>query len=77
MLVVVFLARLNLGALVALLAIIALWDPTLWITCRAVILSSDLFLDVRCNFVEGAVKLVEQTESAAARGAWLRVLYHG
>lgn len=79
MLGMVLLARLNLGALGALLAIVALRTSTLLISSRLVILSRDLVLDVRRDFVEGAMELVEQTETAAAaaaRGALLGILYY-
>jgi hypothetical protein len=62
MLGVHFLAWLRLGAL---LAIVALGVSSLLLSSRTILLPSKVVLDVRRNFVKGAVKLIEETETTA------------
>lgn len=64
----VLLSWLYLGALVALLALRA---SALLVSSLVVILPRDLVLDIRCDFVESVVELVEK---AAARGTMLGAL---
>lgn len=62
MLGVHFLAWLRLGAL---LAIIALGVSSLLLSSRTILLPRKVVLDVRRNFVKGAVKLIKETETTA------------
>lgn len=75
MLGVHFLAWLRLSAL---LAIIALGVPSLLLSSWTILLPRKVVLDVRRNFVEGTVELIEEAEAAAAAASGrplLRTLY--